>query len=71
MSAADEPVTIDVRRGDPTPEELAALIAVVTEAYSVETAEAVVEDEPTRSAWSISQRAMREPLRREMGWVRG
>ena len=66
----DEVVTIDVRRGDPAPEELAALIAVVTEAYARESAGAVAADAPTRSAWALSQRALRRPLRRDLGWGR-
>ncbi|GAA1926852.1 hypothetical protein GCM10009775_18780 [Microbacterium aoyamense] len=71
MSPDERPVAIEVTRGDPTPEELAALIAVVTEAYSVEAAEAVADETHVRSAWSVSQRSLREPLRREVGWVRG
>jgi hypothetical protein len=62
-------VTIDVRRGAPADDELAALIAVVSEAYAGEAAEAVAE-EPVRTAWSVTQRALREPLRREVGWGR-
>jgi phenylpyruvate tautomerase PptA (4-oxalocrotonate tautomerase family) len=69
MDAAE--IAVDITRGAPTPEELAALIAVVTEAYAVEAATAVVDDEPARSAWSYSQRGLREPLQRERGWVRG
>ncbi|WP_439591574.1 acyl-CoA carboxylase subunit epsilon [Microbacterium sp.] len=71
MNPDERPVAIEVKRGEPTPEELAALIAVVTEAYSGEAAAAVAEETPARSAWSVSQRALREPLRRELGWVRG
>jgi len=71
VTASEGPVAIDIRRGEPTPEELAALIAVVSEAYSGEAAEATVQDESARSAWSVSQRALREPLRRELGWVHG
>lgn len=74
MSAADEAtreaVTIDVRRGTPTEAELAALIAVVSEAYATEAAEAVADDAPRRTAWELSQRALREPLRRDLGWGR-
>ena len=66
--APDDDVAIDVRRGDPTPEELAALLAVVSEAYASEARGAVVEDVPRRSAWSVSQRALRQPLRRDLGW---
>ena len=68
---AGESVSIEVRRGSPTEEELAALIAVVTDRYSGEDAEAVAEEDAARSAWSVSQRGLREPLRRELGWVRG
>ncbi|MEV8273866.1 acyl-CoA carboxylase subunit epsilon [Microbacterium sp. NPDC077184] len=62
-----EDITIDVRRGNPTEEELAALIAVVSEAYATEAATAVVEEEPSRSAWAVSQRGLRTPLPR-VGW---
>ena len=71
MSEPQQPVAIDVRRGDPTPEELAALIAVVTESYDREAADAVVADEPKPSAWALSQRGLRSPLRRDLGWGRG
>ena len=74
MSTADdasrEAVTIDVLRGTPTEAELAALIAVVSEAYATEAAEAVAEDAPRRTAWELSQRALRQPLRRDLGWGR-
>ncbi|MDE0547335.1 acyl-CoA carboxylase subunit epsilon [Microbacterium sp. C7(2022)] len=65
------PVHIEVLRGAPTEEELAALIAVVREAYVAEAESAVVEDTPARSAWSHAQRGLRQPLRRERGWVHG
>ncbi|TQJ32746.1 acyl-CoA carboxylase subunit epsilon [Microbacterium sp. SLBN-146] len=69
MSAAqDETVAVEVRRGDPTPEELAALVAVVTEAYEREAETAVVDETRRPSAWSRSQRALRTPLRRDIGW---
>ncbi len=73
MSGADQTgdgVTIDVLRGTPTEEELAALIAVVSEAYSGEAAEAVADEPVRRTGWSLSQRAMRQPLRRDLGWGR-
>ncbi|WP_127472853.1 acyl-CoA carboxylase subunit epsilon [Microbacterium sulfonylureivorans] len=73
MSPGDdtgEGVTIDVLRGTPTEDELAALIAVVSEAYVGEAAEAVADDETARTAWSITQRSLRTPLRRELGWGR-
>lgn len=62
-------ITVEVLRGAPSVEELAALIAVVSEAY-VEEAAGAVADERSRSGWSLSQRAFREPLRRELGWGR-
>jgi hypothetical protein len=68
--ASSEAVTIDVLRGTASEEELAALIAVVTEAYATEAAEAVADDAPRRTAWELSQRALRQPLRRELGWGR-
>nr|WP_211160382.1 acyl-CoA carboxylase subunit epsilon [Microbacterium sp. MF43] len=57
-------------RGTPNEEELAALLAVVTEAYTGEAAEAVADDNTSRTAWSLSQRDLRQPLRRELGWGR-
>lgn len=65
-----EGVRIDVLRGTANEEELAALLAVVTEAYTGEAAEAVADDHGSRSAWSLSQRDLRQPLRRELGWGR-
>ena len=63
-------VAVEVLRGAPDPEELAALMAVVTEAYSEETARATAEDTVARTAWSLSQRSVRQPLRRDLGWGR-
>jgi len=74
MSSADpaasgeEPLRIDVVRGTPTEDELAALIAVVTEEYSCQEATATASDRPARSAWELSARGLRTPLRRELGW---
>ena len=68
--ASPEGVAIDVRRGTPSEEELAALIAVVSETYAREAAHAVAEDSAPPSAWSQTQRSLREPLRRELGWSR-
>ena len=61
-------VRVDVHRGEPTEEELAALIAVVSESYAREYADAVAEDRPARTVWSLSQRSLRLPLLREQGW---
>ena len=63
-------VTIDVHRGTPSEEELAALIAVVTESYAKEYADAVADESSTRTAWALSQRSLRQPLPRELGWGR-
>ncbi|KQZ84838.1 hypothetical protein ASD56_00095 [Microbacterium sp. Root166] len=73
MTDADAPVgdiTIDVHRGAPSDDELAALLAVVSEAYAVEAAHATVSDDAVRTAWSVTQRGLRTPLRRELGWGR-
>ncbi|WP_353115425.1 acyl-CoA carboxylase subunit epsilon [Microbacterium sp.] len=60
---------LDVVRGAPTEEELAALIAVVTDAYAREAAGAVVREERV-SAWTRTQRPLRAPLRRDIPWGR-
>jgi len=69
VSAAETP-DVRVRRGEPTADELAAVVAVVTEAYQREADEALAEPEPRPSAWQVSARALRQPLRREIGWGR-
>ncbi len=70
-SGHEEPelVSLEVLRGAPDEDEVAALMAVVGEGYAGESADAVA-DEPRRSAWAVSQRALRAPLRREVGWGR-
>lgn len=60
---------LDVTRGTATEEELAALIAVISEAYATEAAAAVA-DEPSVSAWTRTQRPLRRPLRRDIPWGR-
>ncbi|WP_374311164.1 acyl-CoA carboxylase epsilon subunit [Microbacterium sp.] len=73
MTAADgdaEGVRIEVLRGTPNEDELAALIAVVSEAYAGEAAEAVAEEDSGRTAWELTQRSLREPLRRDIPWGR-
>jgi len=68
--AADaDAMRVDVRRGAPTADELAALMAVVTEAYAEERAAATADD-PVRSGWSLSQRGLRTSLQRDLGWGR-
>ena len=68
--SARDAMRVDVRRGAPTADELAAMIAVVTEAYAEETAAATADDEAMRSGWSLSQRSLRAPVRRDLGWGR-
>jgi len=62
------PLQIDVVRGNPTEEELAALIAVVSEAYTREEESATASDVGRRSVWDLSTRHVRAPLRRDLGW---
>ncbi len=69
MTEPDQSPRMEIVRGDPTEEELAALMAVVTEAYSHESAEAVAEV-PHISAWQRTQRGIRRPLRRDIPWGR-
>ena len=59
-------LSISLVRGAAAPEELAALIAVVTDSYAAETAELLIPDDEVRSAWSVMQRGLRTPLQREL-----
>jgi hypothetical protein len=76
VTGADDPaesadsMRVDLLRGSPTGDELAGLIAVVTEAYREESAGATVDDTARRTAWSLSQRSLRAPLDRDLGWSR-
>ena len=69
-AASGEPVRIDVRRGSPTEDELAALMAVVSEAYQREAAAALAENPAAASAWTRTQRRLRAPMPRGMVWGR-
>ncbi|MFB7251705.1 acyl-CoA carboxylase subunit epsilon [Microbacterium sp. NPDC056234] len=69
MSEPDQTPALDIVRGHPTEEELAALIAVISDAYIQEAADAVAE-EPHVSAWQRTQRPLRKPLRRDIRWGR-
>ncbi|WP_292831374.1 acyl-CoA carboxylase subunit epsilon [Microbacterium sp.] len=64
------PVRLRVLRGEPTPEELAAVIAVVTEAYAGEAATVATEDATLTPAWQVHARALRAPFRRDVAWGR-
>ncbi|WP_149085794.1 MULTISPECIES: acyl-CoA carboxylase subunit epsilon [Microbacterium] len=66
---APEPLLLEITRGSASEEELAALIAVLGDAYAGEQAEATV-DEPPVSAWTLTQRPLRRPLRRDIPWGR-
>lgn len=71
MSPADEtPLRVEVVRGNPTDEELAAVIAVVTEAYTQEAARALADEPEKASAWQVTARSLREPFRRDISWGR-
>ena len=66
---ASQPPGIRIVRGTADEEELAALMAVVTDSYTQETEDAVAE-EPHLSAWQRTQRPLRTPLRRDIPWGR-
>jgi len=66
---AADAVEIQVLRGSATEEELAALIAVLSEAFVAEEADAVAAEKPV-SAWGRTQRGLRAPLRRDIPWGR-
>jgi hypothetical protein len=68
QDAADE-VEIQLVRGTATEEELAALIAVLSEAYITEEADAVAPERRV-SVWERGQRGLRAPLRRDIPWGR-
>ncbi|MGN7968656.1 acyl-CoA carboxylase subunit epsilon [Microbacterium sp. 22296] len=73
MSDADDardipPVVVEVVRGAPTEEELAAAIVVVSEEYAREAASATVPDDIVRSRWELHARGLRTPLNRAAGW---
>lgn len=63
-------LSIEVLRGNPTDEEVAAVVAVVAEAYRAEVAAELAEDAPRESPWMRSRRNLRQPLRRNMGFGR-
>ena len=70
-TAADDDgasLRIDIERGKPTAEDIAAVIAVVSDAYATEAAGALADDGARPSAWQVSARALRQPLRRDLGW---
>lgn len=70
----DQPeLSIRVTSGEPTPEELAAVIAVISETYAAEVHDARSEDKPEPSEWMRTRRQMRSSLNRDLGfgsWAR-
>ena len=73
MTADDDatldPLHLEVRRGHASAEDVAAVIAVVSESLAREAATAVAE-EPAVSAWGLSARGVRSGLRRDVPWGR-
>jgi Acyl-CoA carboxylase epsilon subunit len=59
--AADRPV-LRVVKGDPTPEEVAALVAVLSARASATAAAAAERPAPRRSEWAGHERRMRRPV---------
>jgi hypothetical protein len=68
--STSEPVSVEVLRGAADEQELAALLAVVTEAYVREADAVVAEDDSAMSAWARSARGLRPPLERGLPWGR-
>ena len=63
-----EDFSLSISKGEPTPEELAAVMAVISEAYAAEVDAAEATDEPKLSAWMRTRRQMRGGLRRDLDW---
>jgi hypothetical protein len=60
--ALEHGVDVRVLRGSPTPDEIAAVTAVLTAAVVEESAAADAVESTGPSAWQRSQRIMRDPL---------
>ncbi|WP_295011668.1 acyl-CoA carboxylase subunit epsilon [uncultured Microbacterium sp.] len=71
MSAEESPAAVEIQvlRGTASEEELAALIAVLSDAYLAEEADAVAAERRV-SVWERNQRGLRSPLRRDIPWGR-
>jgi len=72
VSLPDDTATaapLQVRRGDASPEELAAVVAVVSEAL-VREEQTAVADDPAVSAWRASGRGIHRGIRRDVPWGR-
>lgn len=73
MSELEHPsprVALEVRRGAPTDEELAAIVAVVSDAYAGEDASALAAPKRTTTAWQRSARAPRSVPAPGAAWDR-
>lgn len=57
-----------VVRGNPTPQELAAVTAVLAAAIEEEAAAAELALDQQPSAWALTQRPLRHALDRSAGW---
>jgi hypothetical protein len=67
-SAAEPTPVLRVVKGEPTPEELAALVAVVSARAAAGAASAAAESEPDRASdWASYWRNARQPLRHGPG----
>ncbi|MGB8021336.1 MAG: acyl-CoA carboxylase epsilon subunit [Candidatus Nanopelagicales bacterium] len=66
MSAQLPPPALRIVRGDPTPEEIAALVAVLAAAAPAEAAEESAVGQP-QSEWGAPTRVMRQPIA-PTGW---
>lgn len=58
---AEEPTSVRVVQGNPTPEEVAAVTTVLQAAIAEEIDGLTAEDTTAVSAWARSQRSIRQP----------
>jgi hypothetical protein len=63
-----ESLEIRVVRGNPTPQELAAVTAVLTAVLAEETAADELAARETISTWERTQRPLRDDLETRVGW---
>lgn len=66
----ERPLSVNVLRGAPSDEELAAVVAVLSDSYVAEVAAALADDPAPESAWQRTRRNLRTPLRRDIPWGR-
>lgn len=63
MEDRDAAPRVEIVRGNPTEEDLAALAGVIPTAYHEEAAEATVDDSVSADTWGTSRRMRRRPGR--------